>query len=86
MTVAPVVVKPDTASNTASVNERSGTSLRKSGVAPASPRKTQNTETIRKPSRRRSSRRVWRAGSQSSNPADAMTAAEAKNGCQCPSA
>ena len=28
MTVAPVVVKPDTASNTESVNDRSGTSLR----------------------------------------------------------
>ena len=86
MTVAPVVVKPDTASNTASVNERSGTSLRKSGVAPARPRKTQNTETIRNPSRRRSSRRTLRAGSQRSTPADAMMDAEARNGCQWPSA
>ena len=62
MTVAPVVLKPDTASNTASVNERSGTSLIRSGVAPASPRQTQNSATIRKPSRRRRSRCTLRTG------------------------
>ena len=82
MTVAPVVVNPETASNTASVNERSGSSLRNSGVAPARPRNTQNTDTIRNPSRSLRSRRAPRAGSHSSRPAAAMIAPEAANGGQ----
>ncbi len=84
-TVAPVVVNPETASNTASVNVRSGLSEISSGTAPARPSTIQNIETIKKPSRTRSSRCAARAGRQISRPTASMPANESKNGCQWPS-
>ncbi len=58
MTVAPVVVSPDTDSNTASVSDRCGSSASTNGSAPIADSTVQNITTTTKPSRRRSSRRI----------------------------
>ena len=55
MTVAPVVVSPETDSNTASVTDMSGLLASRSGTLPQSPSATQNMTTTMNPSRRRSS-------------------------------
>ena len=56
MTVAPVVVKPDTASNMAPAKSSAGRLANTSGKAPATPMTTQNKVTSTKPSRNRKSR------------------------------
>ena len=65
MTVAPVVVSPETDSNTASASGRSGSGLSSSGTLPVAPSASQNATTITKPSRSLSSPRARRAGNQS---------------------
>ena len=62
--IAPVVVKPETASKMASVSDMSSCSDSNSGAAPATPSTTQNSATTRKPSRTRSSRDFLRTGHQ----------------------
>jgi hypothetical protein len=68
ITVAPVVVRPDTDSNTASVIDKCGSSARMNGKAPIPDSTVQNITTTTKPSRRRSSRWTRRTGSQLSTP------------------
>jgi hypothetical protein len=77
-----VVVKPETASNTASVSVRSGLSEISKGTAPARPSTIQNMDTIKKPSRTRSSRIALRAGHQMSAPTSNIPMNESRNGCQ----
>jgi cytidylate kinase len=66
--IAPVVVKPETASKMASVIDMSSLLDSSSGTAPASPSTTQNSATTRKPSRNRSSRTFLRTGLSAEHP------------------
>ena len=74
MTVAPVVVKPEIDSKTASVRLRC--SPRMKGKAPTSPSTAQKSATIRKPSWTESSLSARMFGSHSSKPALAVARSE----------
>ena len=80
MTVAPVVVRPETDSNTASASGRSGWSLRSSGMLPVTPSANQNATTMTKPSRSLRSPRTRRTGNQSAAPAPATSSIDTMNG------
>jgi hypothetical protein len=84
--VAPVVVRPDTASKKASVTDIAGKSARSSGTAPKLPSPSQNTAATRNPSRSRSSRLSLRAGNQAMSPATNVIAKASMNDERCPSA
>ena len=68
MTVAPVVVKPEKASNMASVMDICGCSSSKNGKAPKLANTAQNSATIKKPSFALKSPRTPRLGYQNANP------------------
>ena len=80
MTVAPVVVRPETDSNTASASGRSGLSLRSSGMLPVRPSASQNPTTMTKPSRSLRSPRERRTGNHSAAPAPTTSSMETMNG------
>jgi hypothetical protein len=77
--VAPVVVNPDTDSNSCTSSASS------SGTAPAALITNQNNATTMKPSRTRSSRTRPRAGHQMSAPTASRARKACENGCQLPS-
>ena len=68
ITVAPVVVRPETDSNTASVTDITEFSASRKGKAPLRPNTVQNSTTTRKPSRTRRSSKRLRTGAQITSP------------------
>jgi len=66
--VAPVVVKPDMDSNTASVKLKFSVSDKTKGIAPVKPRPTQNSTTTTKPSLSFKSLRTFLTGNQRNKP------------------
>ena len=72
ITVAPVVVRPDTDSNNASARDSGTASLVRKGTEPKLPRTIQNNAVTRKPSRIRRSRRAFRVGNHRVKPASRL--------------
>src|SRR5690606_41599064 len=79
MTVAPVVVNPEIASNIASVNERCKLTENKNGRVPKVPSTDQKSAVTKKPSRVRRSALLARAGNHKVIPAAKVIPKDNKN-------
>ncbi len=79
-TVAPVVVKPEMVSKTASTKRTCGLLDSMKGSAPISDSKNQNATTTTKPSRLRKSGLCRHTGSQHSKPKPSIVSMASKNG------
>ena len=85
MTVAPVVVKPERDSNTASVTLSWGWSDNIRGKAPYKPKTAQNRTVTKKPSRIRNSARCRRTGNQHAKPVTSVMAKADRKALAAPS-
>ena len=85
MTVAPVVVKPERDSNTASVKPSLGWSDNIRGKEPYKPKTAQNKTVIKKPSLIRNSVRCWRNGNQHASPVPSVMAKANRKAIVAPS-
>ena len=83
--MAPVVVRPETDSNTASVKPTGTASEISIGSAPITPSTDQNRVTTRKPSRTCSSARWRKNGSHSASPSSMEMVNDTRKGPSLPS-